>query len=1030
MKGFKYILPVSFTIAIFIVILASLVTTNQIEKREKERVRNYLNTIVLTTHQGFQSWADRNKKNCEVWAREMTPLIKQLLEVPATKELLLESPIQEEIRERLMPFYAGDDYEGFFVINSENISIASSRNENTGTTNLLVNHKDVFGKMWSGETVLTMPMLSDVPLPDGDSVLVANRATMFVGTPVKDELGNVIALFTFRINPADDFTAIFENARMGETGETYCVNAEGKMMSDSRFKSGLINKHKIIPGTNAILNLYITNPQKKSGDKEQELTEMARSLTNKKSESNLDGYFNYLGTEVVGAWIWDDEYDFGIASEMNKEEAFKGIRNIRLTTAILTLIILFLLTGLLLLFQRANKGISKSERKYRLFYESSPLGIYQITPDGKILSANPALVQMLGYRSFKELQNEGEKIDAANINSKLLNGNINKNGTEKNLIRGIEEKWKTKEGETIHIRENIRIVKGGDDVVAYFEGFVEDITVKKIANQKIQKLNIELEEKVRKRTRELEAINASLQIEMATRKSAEERSRMIFESSPYSIMLVDSTGKINLANSISEEYFGFSNTELIGASINTIFPDESDLQDTAGSRPAFLNPKEQNEEWNEKDIEACRKDGSFFPVELNLIPFDFEEEMMTLIIVIDITSRKEAEKKIKKAKLEAENANQAKSEFLSRMSHEFRTPMNSILGFAQLLNMGKLNPKYKKNVKQILKNGAHLLELINEVLDIARIEANRISLSMEAIKISTVISETIDILGPLAQERMVTFETEKTNFFVIADYQRIKQVFLNLLNNAIKYNIPDGFVKVSCELVAQNSGNTAGRVRINIKDSGKGISEPDLKKIFEPFERVGADLAEIEGSGLGLVIVKILVDAMKGQMGVVSKLGEGSTFWVELPLADNPVEQIQDTGKADEKQEMPSLKSGNLLYIEDNASNIDLMSQVLSDYRPSIRLITNTYGKNTLQLTKDYKPFLILLDLNLPDIHGLDVVKELKADTETSFVPIVVVSADAMETQMKRLIKEGVESYLTKPIDINQLLEIIDKKLG
>ncbi|WP_073003184.1 ATP-binding protein [Mariniphaga anaerophila] len=273
-------------------------------------------------------------------------------------------------------------------------------------------------------------------------------------------------------------------------------------------------------------------------------------------------------------------------------------------------------------------------------------------------------------------------------------------------------------------------------------------------------------------------------------------------------------------------------------------------------------------------------------------------------------------------------------------------------------------------------------------------------------------------------------KTNNVDYFLIADYQRLKQVLLNLINNAIKYNKPNGFVETTCDLISNVADGSGDWVRINITDSGKGIAEENLYKVFEPFERVGAEITEIEGSGLGLSIVKKLVDAMGGKVGVASELGKGTTFWLELPLADNPANQIQQHEFISGKINAPSQKVGNLLYIEDNSSNIDLMVQVLEEYRPSVNLITNMYGKNTVQFAKDYSPFLILLDLNLPDIHGYEIVKLLKADMKTKDIPVVIVSADAMEKQVKRLMDEGVQGYLTKPVDIEQLLDIIDKNLN
>ncbi len=1027
MKYYKYKLPLSLVLAVIIIIVASFFAINKIEKHEKQYIGNYLNTILETTHQGFYSWTARNKKSCEVWAHEILPLVEDLLKVEPTQEKLINSDVLKKLRERLKPFYAARDYEGFFVINADNISIASSRDANTGTVNLLTQQQEVLKRMWAGETVLILPMFSDVPLPGTDNHLKNERVTMFVGTPIKNDTGKIIALFALRINPNDDFAAIFQRAQMGTTGETYCVNRDGAMISSSRFMQRLIKDGRLKAEQNSILSLKITEAVNKKNGKQyvhsKEETPVVQSLLAGKSGSDLSGYRNYMGDKVVGAWIWDAEYNFGIVSEINEDEAFASVRNMRITGMLLTAFIIVLFLGLVILFQSLNNKLSKSEKKYRVFFEDSPLGIYQSTPEGMLLNANPALVQMLGFSFLTELLEKNGDENFFFAGSKEWRGKLDGKAEDEGFVKGLEKSWKTNSGKYIYIRENVRIVRRTDGAIEYYESIVEDITEKKDAEKKIRELNEELEEKVRERTRELETINLSLQNEIDIRKMAEERIRLIFDSSPYSIMLVDSLGIIHVANTMTEKYFGYSNSQLIGKNINIIFT-EDNLQINF-----LLEQSEQRNAVERDDLLACKKDGKLFPVEVDFTPIEFGGEIMALTNIIDITVRKEAEEKIKKAKQEAEQANHAKSEFLSRMSHEFRTPMNSILGFAQLLDMVELEPKYKKNIRQILKNGKHLLELINEVLDIARIESNRISLSLEAINVHGVITEVMDLLEPLASNRQVTIIADEVDLFVVADYQRFKQVILNVVNNAVKYNQSNGSVKIESHLVG-NSTDENQKVKITITDSGKGIPKESIDKVFEPFERVGAELTEIEGSGLGLSIVKKLMTIMGGSVGVESKLGKGSTFWLELPLAHDPTKQIQHSNITTENSIAQSQKTGTLLYIEDNSSNIDLMEQVLSDYRPFVNLITNMYGKNTKQFAKDYKPFLILLDLNLPDIHGSEVVQVLKADPETKNVPVVVVSADAMEKQIKRLMQEGVQGYLTKPIDINQLLEIVDRYLN
>ena len=404
------------------------------------------------------------------------------------------------------------------------------------------------------------------------------------------------------------------------------------------------------------------------------------------------------------------------------------------------------------------------------------------------------------------------------------------------------------------------------------------------------------------------------------------------------------------------------------------------------------------------------------------------QDRCLLTVTMDITERKKAEDELRKARLEADRANLAKSEFLSRMSHELRTPMNSILGFAQLLEMGQLSAGQKKGVSHIMRSGRHLLDLINEVLDIARIEAGRLSLSLEPVQLSTIVPEMIDIIRPIANDKNVivrVINMPDEQLFIKTDRQRFKQILLNLLNNAIKYNREGGQVFIKTEQMPQNTEGQA-MVRISITDTGYGISTADLPKLFNPFERIGAEKTKIEGTGLGLAVVKKLMDAMGGKLGVESTPGQGSTFWIELSGCDSPQELLEKSGKLNRADNNLPVKKGKILYVEDNASNIELIEEILSIQHEGIQLFTTIYGKSAVSLAIAHQPNMILLDLNLPDIHGSEVLKLILAEEKTKDIPVVIISADAMPQQLEKMLKSGAKYYLTKPLDISELLRVID----
>ncbi|MBE0649948.1 MAG: PAS domain S-box protein [Bacteroidales bacterium] len=553
---------------------------------------------------------------------------------------------------------------------------------------------------------------------------------------------------------------------------------------------------------------------------------------------------------------------------------------------------------------------------------------------------------------------------------------------------------------------------------------------RKRTEEKLRNMNAELELKVEQRTELLAETNEKLREEEA-------KFRLVVESAPNAIIMVNSKGIIQMVNLQAESYFGYSRNEMIDNSVEMLVPDSAKIGHISERLNYMSHPKTRNI-GDGLDLSGRKKDGTVFPIDVALSPIQLNNETSVLASIIDISKRKAIEDEIKNAKVEADRANLAKSEFLSRMSHELRTPMNSILGFAQLMKMGELSPSHKKGVEHILKNGKHLLELINEVLDLSRIESGKLSISLEPIYLAGIVSETLDIVLPLADQHKIQLKFDdcsNKNIYVKADQQKMKQVLLNLLNNAVKYNRENGSVKIGCYVVdgkpetesQETDGQEQKMVRISITDTGKGIAPEDLKTLFDPFQRIGAGVTEIEGTGLGLTVAKKLVEAMGGTIGVESRPETGSTFWIELPKAKHQLENYERLNKVQKTELKKDNVDGILLYIEDNVSNTQLIEQIIESHRPSIHLISDMYGRNAVKLARDYKPALILLDLDLPDIKGSEVLQMLQNNDETKFIPVVILSADAMPKQIDRLLKSGAKNYLTKPLDVVEFLKVLDE---
>jgi signal transduction histidine kinase/CheY-like chemotaxis protein len=386
----------------------------------------------------------------------------------------------------------------------------------------------------------------------------------------------------------------------------------------------------------------------------------------------------------------------------------------------------------------------------------------------------------------------------------------------------------------------------------------------------------------------------------------------------------------------------------------------------------------------------------------------------------------ERTRELSAATAEADHANRAKSEFLSRMSHELRTPLNAILGFGQLLEMDALSARQSESVGHILRAGRHLLNLINEVLDISRIEAGRLQLSLEPVPVQETLGQAMQLVQPAATALGVTMHAEAIDerVHVLGDRQRLQQVFLNLLSNAIKYNRPRGTVTIVCRPAAED------RLRIEVTDTGEGIGADKLARLFTPFDRLGAEASGVEGTGLGLTLSKSLVEAMGGTLLAHSEPGTGSTFSVDLRQVPGPSATGGVPG-AGLEQPTPdaSARPRRILYIEDNLSNFRLVESVLSR-RPGITVLSAMQGQVGLDLARSHRPDLILLDRHLPDMAGEDVVRLLLADSRTREIPIVVLSADAIPGGIGRFLDSGVRAYLTKPIDVHHLLAVINESLA
>ncbi|MDR3390798.1 MAG: ATP-binding protein [Sulfuriferula sp.] len=514
----------------------------------------------------------------------------------------------------------------------------------------------------------------------------------------------------------------------------------------------------------------------------------------------------------------------------------------------------------------------------------------------------------------------------------------------------------------------------------------------------------------------------------------------ILNSANFSIIATDEKGIIQLFNIGAERMLGYMAAEVV----NKINP--SDIHDpyevmtraqalseelSTTITPGFeaLAYKASRGIEDSYDLTYICKDGSRFPatVSITALRDDYDDIIGYLLIGADNSIRKGAEAELTNAKAAAEKANLAKSEFLSSMSHELRSPLNAILGFAQLMESGSPlpTPTQKSSINQILQAGWYLLELIDEILDLALIESGKLLLSLEPMSLREVLIDCQAMIEPQAQKSGIhmNFPQFDDPYFANADRTRVKQILINLLSNAIKYNRTKGTITVTCDTIATNC------IRISVHDTGEGLSPEKLGQLFQPFNRLGQEASTEEGTGIGLVVSKRLVELMGGKIGVESTVGVGSVFWIELIRATAP-QLVADTEPLIQAQPQmqPDAALHTLLYIEDNRANMELVKQLITR-RSDMHLLSAEDGTCGIALARAHQPDLILMDINLPGISGIQALKILREHPSTAHIPVLAISANAMPRDIKKGLAAGFFRYLTKPIKVNEFMDALDMAL-
>jgi PAS domain S-box-containing protein len=658
--------------------------------------------------------------------------------------------------------------------------------------------------------------------------------------------------------------------------------------------------------------------------------------------------------------------------------------------------------------RRVQEELELSRNTYAELYDFSPIGYFIFDASGVIQEVNLTGAQLLGLERGLLAEKPFIRFIADADGRETFSHHLASVLQKEEMLR-CEIRLKGKDGTVIygHLKsvslDNVRSKEG------YILCSIVDVTVAK-------KLETEIQD-------------------------AREYAESIVETVREPLVVLDSHLKILTANHSFYDTFKVMPEETIGNFIYDIGNRQWDIQKLRVLFEEILP--------NDTAFNGYEVDHVFPGIGRKIILLNARQILrknigshVILLAMEDITERKlvEAERsrldqvlqdkntELESARFVAEKANRSKSEFLSSMSHELRTPLGAILGFAQLMESGSPlpTPAQKRSIDQILKAGWYLLELINEILDLALIESGKLSLSLEPVSLAEVLHECEAMVEPQAKKRgiSVVFIRLETPYFVHADQMRVKQLLINLLSNAVKYNRVGGTVTVECTLSPPDS------IRISVRDTGAGLAPEQLSQLFQPFNRLGQKASVEEGTGIGLVVCKRLVNLMGGTIGVESTVGQGSVFWVELYLTSAPqaVDPAAELTVDAESQAQGQAKLQTLLYVEDNPANLMLVEDLIAR-RPDIRILSAQNGISGVAVARTSLPDVILMDVNLPGISGVEAMKILAEDPATAHIPVVALSANAMPRDIEKGLEAGFFRYLTKPIKVNEFMDTLDVAL-
>jgi PAS domain S-box-containing protein len=965
--------------ATFLVCTVMLIVQNSIEKRYRQTISNTLVTILEDVQAGVHLWFSERQDDAEIWAShpEVVADAKALLRLPFQKKYLINSNAQANLRKLLEPVLEARGYQGFFIISKNFINLASTRDGNIGVQTLLSSQSYFIEKVLLGNRAISLPQFSDVPLPDETGKLVNNRPTMFVGAPIVDEEDEVIALLAFRIDPFRVFSKIIQRGRVGKTGETYAFNSDGVLLNHSRFEDQLREIGLIANNQDSVLNVHIRDHGRaltkgfswKIDPGAMPFTKMADSAVSGNDGINIEGYRDYRGAEVVGAWRWMGSLGFGLATEQDYSEAYEPLSNFRNLTAGTTLFIVLMVGGLAFILQISGRRTAESARRYRAVFDHVVDGLITIDERGRVESMNSAAEKIFGFgsgevigKNVKMLMPEQFAVNHDGYLSKYM-----RTGRGGIIGQSRELEGMRKNGQIFPLDLGVSEIQLNNRRI--FLGAVRDISERKMAEAELK-------------VSEASLANAQNIAQLGSWRRDLKIDRQIWSDQMYKIL-----GHEPQEFPASYEVY-----------LQHVHPD-----DVQAMKLAVEKSEEKGTSYH-IEHRLVRSDGTVCHVlEMGGATYDENGEVDFLSgIIQDITERKKVDR--------------MKSEFVSTVSHELRTPLTSIYGSLGLLvggAAGEITGQAGSLLEIAHKSSDRLIRLINDILDSEKLEANRMSFNLEYRDVTDLVEKAITANAAYAEQYDVEYVLVKRidNAEVLADIDRFEQIMANLMSNAAKFSPKGGRVELSLK-------RHEGSVVVSVTDYGQGIPEEFHDRLFEKFAQAdSSDTRKKGGTGLGLSIFKQLVERMGGEVGFESDQGVGTTFFFSLREhgRDKPEFEAENISEDEPK----------ILICEDDPDIAHLLHLMLKQEGISCDIAFS--AADATRMLSERKYICMTLDLMLPDKDGITLLREIRSKEKTKDLPVIVVSARAEEGK-EELNGDafGIIDWLTKPLDPEKLKKAVE----